>query len=200
MKITTIKYMERKNLGNYEHEELSAEAVIGETEDYVASMLSLKDLVHNTLHGTLNKEIVAKAEVFDKIQDGINKMHETTLNPVADLIPPKAKKKVAKKVADVQATSPTIEEAVVVEDIVSQSKEEVKAKPSKVTKYDSNVPEHKSIFGSYLAKAYGDAWKTVAPKEDIKNFTASLNGLDFIDNNGIMVDSFLVTVKGFFGA
>jgi hypothetical protein len=187
MKITTIKYMERKNLGNYEHQEITAEALIDETEDPSTALTTLKFWVHNSLN---SKEV--KFETGYVNDDGDSNNLPITAPAV------KEKKPKAKKVADVQATSPTIEEAVVVEDIVSQSKEKVKA--TKVTKYDSNVPEHKSIFGSYLAKAYGDAWKTVAPKEDIKNFTASLNGMDFIDNDGAMVDSFMITVKGFFGA
>ena len=80
--------------------------------------------------------------------------------------------------------------------------EEVKPEPKKVSAivYDSNIPEHKSIFGGYLAKKYGNAWKTMHPVEEIKAFTASLNGEEFIDANGHIVESFLELVHGFFGA
>lgn len=186
MKITTIKYMERKNLGNYEHEELSAEAIIGETDDYVASMLTLKDLVHNTLHGTLNKPII-KEEVKEVVAEVVKEEK------------PKAVR--AKKSAVVIQEQASTEQVVV--NATSPSTDEVeevkKEKPKKVTKYSSDIPEHKSIFGAYLAKKYGDAWKTAKPVAEIKAFTASLNGKDFLDDVGTVVPSFIELVHGFFG-
>jgi hypothetical protein len=172
MKITTITYMERKNKGNYEHEEMTAVALIEEGDTFDSAMIALKDSVHNALYGTLNKEIIKEVEV--------------TATPV--------KEKKTKK-AKVEAVEVTVE-AVIPEVIV----EEKKAKPSKVTKYDSNVPEHKSIFGGHLSKNFGDTWKTVKPVTEIKAFTSSLNGMDFIDTDGKLVGSFVATVQGFFGA
>jgi hypothetical protein len=52
--------MERKNKGNYEHEELSASANVDDGENSTIAMLALKDAVHNALYGTVNKEIVAE--------------------------------------------------------------------------------------------------------------------------------------------
>ena len=183
MKITTIKYMERKNLGNYEHEELTAEAVIDETEDYVASMLTLKDLVHNTLHGTLNKPIIKEEVVAEVVKKT------------------KPKKEKVAEVVEVAEAKAIVEDLVAVEEIVSSAIEALKKeKPKKVTKYSSDIPEHKSIFGAYLAKKYGDTWKTVKPVADIKAFTASLNGKDFLDDVGTVVPSFIELVHGFFGA
>jgi hypothetical protein len=182
MKITEIKLNALINIGPYSHVTMDLTGTLDEGDDALVILESFKHKVSYIMAGIPvgeNKEIVKEV------------VAEETLNPVADLLPPKAKAKAKKeKVTEV-----------IVEAVIQELEAKVeKVKATKVTKYDSNVPEHKSIFGSYLAKAYGDAWKTVAPKEDIKNFTASLNGLDFIDNNGIMVDSFLVTVKGFFGA
>lgn len=51
MKITTITYMERKNKGNYEHEEISASANIDDGESFAIAMASLKNAVHSVLHG-----------------------------------------------------------------------------------------------------------------------------------------------------
>lgn len=197
MKITTIKYMERKNLGNYEHEELSAEALIGETEDYVASMLTLKGLVHNTLHGTLNKEITndgrGKEEVLTANVGAASSDSKSEINGAVAKVPAKAakEKKIKEKVIEATICND--------EDQDNHKQEVAKEKPKKVTKYSSDIPEHKSIFGAYLAKKYGDAWKTAKPVQEIKSFTASLNGQDFIDDQGTVVQSFLDVVSGFFG-
>ena len=51
MKITTITYMERKNKGNYEHEEISASANVDDGESFALAMASLKNAVHSVLHG-----------------------------------------------------------------------------------------------------------------------------------------------------
>ena len=60
MKITTITYMERKNKGNYEHEEISASANVDDGESFTDAMTSLKNAVHSILHGILIE--VPKAE------------------------------------------------------------------------------------------------------------------------------------------
>lgn len=55
MKIQTITYMERKNLGNYEHAEISATAQVLEGEDEAEAVLKLMEYVGKAL----NKEIQA---------------------------------------------------------------------------------------------------------------------------------------------
>ena len=214
MKIETITVMQRKNLGNYEHIEITASAKVEENDDAYSSLLTLKTLVHAALEGkaaTMSsvptakveeiKVIVpessgvseedlggkpkakAKAEIFDKIQEGINKMHEATASAV------KEKKTRAKK---------EIVEEVTVEAVIPEKKESFSKK--NVINYESTIQEHKSILGGYLSKKYDTSWKTSHPAEEIKSFTASLNGKEFIDSEGHIVNSFLDLVHGFFGA
>jgi len=186
MKIETIYFLERKNNGNYTHEELSATAKIEDGEDAIAAMVTLKNLVHDALYGTLNKPIIiseAKAEVRNTPPE-VEKVEAEIA-----AIPVKAKRNVTKK----EKSEEIAVEAVIPEVIVE------KVKPSKVTKYSSVIPEHKSIFGGYLAKKYQDTWKTKAPVEEIKSFTASLNGQDFIDDKGTIVPTFLELIHTFFG-
>jgi hypothetical protein len=52
--------MERKNKGNYEHEEISASANVDDGESFTDAMTSLKNAVHSILHGILIE--VPKAE------------------------------------------------------------------------------------------------------------------------------------------
>jgi hypothetical protein len=150
MKIDTITVTERKNKGNYEHIEISASAKVEEGENAMTAMLALKTYVETALME--NKPIVkeeVKAEVAPEVVEE----------------PKKEKKQKAKK--------EKVEEAPVQEAIVPEVVEEApkKEKASKLVKYDSNIPGHKSIFGGYLADKYKEAWKTAKPKEEIMAFT-----------------------------
>ena len=183
MKIETIYVLERKNLGNYEHIEMSATARLEDNEDPSTAMLKLKEAVHNalndvhTIRPASEVKPAAEAPVVEKVE----------AEPVDKPKRGRKPKEEKKEEAPVEA-APQVEE--------------VKPEPKKVSAivYDSNIPEHKSIFGGYLAKKYGNAWKTMHPVEEIKAFTASLNGEEFIDANGHIVESFLELVHGFFGA
>ena len=174
MIIETITVMQRKNLGNYEHIEISATAKVEEGEQALTAMLSLKTFVETAL--------VAKAEEV-KPAPVVPVVEEVIPEPVKEK-KPKAKKEKLKEVVEEQELPPVIPE---------QKKE-------KLVPYTSTIAEHKSILGGYLLKKYDNAWKTVAPAEEIKSFTASLNGKDFLDEQGNIVSSFLDLIHGFFGA
>jgi len=181
MKITTISYMERKNKGNYEYEEMSASANLDEGESFTDAMTALKNAVHNALHGIPSKEIIKEEESVEVV----------AVVPAA-----KEKKTKAKK----EKVTEVVEAEVAPSETAEESAKKSPPKPSKVVPYSSSIPEHKSILGGHLAKKYGDAWKTVKAKEEIKEFTASLNGKDFLNENGGIVESFYSALEGFFGA
>ncbi len=162
MRITEIKFMERINLGNYEHREVTATAVIEETEDVYKAMSVLSTYVKESLHPT-----TAPVEAPPVKEE-----------PVKEEVVKEEPKKVVKKVA----------------------KKEVAEKKVSYTPYSSGIPGHKTILSSYLTKKYDSAWSTVKPKEEIKAFTQSLNGKDFLDDTGSIVISFLETLHSFFGA
>jgi hypothetical protein len=176
MKITELKYTERKNMGNYEHAELSATALVEDGEDINAAVLTLKTYVSYALNGE-----ISKIEVIEEVKP----------EPVVEA-PVKEKKTKAKKEKVVEA--PVSDET----SNIPAIPEEKPAKPA--VPYNSAIAEHKSIFGGYLTKKYENSWKTSHPADEIKSFTASLNGKDFLDNDGKIVESFLNLVHGFFGA
>lgn len=74
MKLTTVKIMRRKNLGNYEHEEITLEAVLAEGEDATTAIVGLKELVHASLEsditrlGNVADEVLGKGLVAHKVQ------------------------------------------------------------------------------------------------------------------------------------
>jgi len=189
MKVTELYYLERLNLGNYSHSELSATAILAEGEDEVMAIMDLKALVHSSLNGTAvvtPDPILEAAKATDAEQAKI-------LTVVKEKKKPAAKKQETLVAADV-----TGEYVVEVPPVIEV--EVKKPAKSKAIVYDSNIPEHKSIFGGYLAKKYDSRWKTASSPENIKKFTSSLNGKEFIDNQGQIVPTFLNEVHQFFGA
>lgn len=173
MKIETISVMQRKNLGNYEHIEIAATAKVEEGEEAFSAMLSLKTLIQAALEAKANERV-------QKVEEGVKE------EPVVQE-PVKEKKTRAKKEKPVE---------------VQQEVPPVIEPETKVTliAYDSTNTEHKSILAGYLSKKYDTAWKTVAPAEEIKKFTASLNGQPFLDDTGAIVPVFIEQIHTFFGA
>jgi len=184
MKIETITVMQRKNLGNYEHIEISASAKVDCDENAAEAMLTLRSYVEASLEG---KAVEVKLPVLPK-----EEVAEPTIEAPKPTKKAPAKKKVKEEVVVV----------VVEPGEVETPEESAKKSPPKknVISYDSSIAEHKSIFGGYLSKKYDNSWKTSHPTEEIKSFTASLNGKEFIDSEGHIADSFLGLVHGFFGA
>jgi len=172
MKIETISVMQRKNLGNYEHIEISASARLEDNEDPSTALLKLKESVQNALEGihTIRPASEVKPEPEPVVEE-----------------PVKEKKTRAKKEkpVEVQQEVPPVIEPETKVNLVA---------------YDSTNTEHKSILAGYLSKKYDSAWKTVAPAEEIKKFTSSLNGQPFLDDTGAIVPVFLEQIHTFFGA
>ena len=169
MKIKSITYTQRFNMGNYEHIEISAVAEIEDQDKADQAMASLKEYVQKGLNA--------------KVQEPV-KEEEIKPEPVVE--------------ASVKEKKPKAKKEKVVEVPVSDETSNIPAIPA--VPYNSSIAEHKSIFGGYLTKKYENSWKTSHPADEIKSFTASLNGKDFLDNDGKIVESFLNLVHGFFGA
>jgi hypothetical protein len=74
---------------------------------------------------------------------------------------------------------------------VEEIKEEVK-KPG--VPYDRNIETHRQMLSGYLTKEH-PTWKT---KEGIKEFSASLAGKEFLDDEGMILESFKKLVSEFF--
>jgi hypothetical protein len=98
MKITTITYMERKNKGNYEHEEISASANVDDGESFALAMASLKNAVHSVLHGIVI-ELPKAEEIIPEVTAPAVKEKKT-----------RAKKEIVEEVT-VEAVIPEIKES-----------------------------------------------------------------------------------------
>ena len=174
MKITTITYMERKNKGNYEHEEISASANIDEGESFAIAMAFLKDAVHSVLHGVAAHEL-SKFLASSKIPKAEEIIPEVTAPAV------KEKKTRAKK---------EIVEEVTVEAVIP----EIKESPS--LPYNRDLDTHRQLLSSFLNKNH-PSWKTA---EGVKEFSMGLVGKPFLNADGAVVESFAKLLSDFFNA
>jgi hypothetical protein len=203
MKITELKYTERKNMGNYEHAELSATALVEDGEDINAAVLTLKTYVSYALNGEISKiEVKEVSNGKTNTECNENGTNDGGNSQEAQAEEKSASDKKTKKSIKKGNKVAVVESEPVVEVAPEETPEESakKTPPKNVVVYNSNIAEHKSIFGGYLAKKYDNAWKTAKPAEEIKAFTSSLNGKHFLDDQGNIFPSFLDLVHGFFGA
>jgi pyruvate-formate lyase len=169
MKIQTITYMQRKNLGNYEHAEISASAVITEGEDEADAVIKLMAYVD----AALNKEIKAIAAPVEAVV-------ETA--PVETAVKEKKTRSKKSKEEGVEATDSfngqDIPQVITVDEV----------------KYNRDLDTHRQLLSSYLNKSH-PTWKT---KEGVKEFSSSLVGKSFLDNSGNIIDPFKKVLSDFF--
>lgn len=178
MKVSTISYMERKNCGNYEHQEFTVTAVLNDGDVVDTCLSQLKALTHKALY-------------TDSIAQEFPVKSESTAAELAKAVEVvEAPKKAPAKKAPVKAEEKKEPAKVVEAEVVKEVK-------STAVKY-SNTDKHptKAALAGYLAKTYGEAWKK---KEGLKEFSATLNGVDMMDDKGQILDSFKAVVSNFFG-
>lgn len=220
MKITSIKVMKRKNLGNYEHEEITVEAILAEGESAEVEILKLQTLVDDALNGTLGKDAPA-TEPTPPAKEEKAKQTRAKKEPAPGKEEPKKE-----TLASGQEIPPTIPsedasgsgETKVVGRVDTANgapakSEAPEASPSVVGKgivaYDSTVKEHRSRFAAYLntnfpkwtpdiqhGKAESPAKSAYAAK--VQTFSKGLHGKAFEDAKGNMLDSFKTEIETFF--
>ena len=176
MKFETVTVTQRKNIGNYEHIEITTTAKIEDGEDFVSVAMTARTYVDAILNMPLGTVEEKKEPV------------------VAD--EPKVKKE--KKSKKVKEEVATVEEETPKAEVVEEVREEPKVKAkSKATPYSA---DNKHILQSYLTQKYGEAWKSVKPRHEIVEFTSKLPGQDFLDEEGNILPTFLEHIHSFFGA
>jgi len=173
MKIAEIKYMRRVNLGNYEHEEITATAVISEGEDANKEGMALKNQVLALLN--LSPE------------DGPKKEEEKKEETKEEAAPAKKTRKAA----------PAKEE-----EKKEEAKEETRGeKPAKRTRkaassakkntpYDRENKAHKVQFATIAEENFAGWKKDPELAKKVKAASVELNGSDMLDDSGTVMDAF----------
>jgi hypothetical protein len=173
MKISIIKYTERKNLGNYEHKEITAEAILEDGENTLAAIVNLRLFVQDGLHGSVYKdEVIPQVKVEEVVA-------EISIPAV------KEKKTRAKKEKEVE---------VVEEEVIPEIPKEAKEVPA--IPYNRDLDTHRQLLSSYLNNHHR-SWKTA---QGVKEFSMSLVGKPFLNIDGEVVESFSKLLSDFFNA
>lgn len=191
MKFETVTVTQRRNIGNYEHIEITTTARIEEGEDFVSAAMTARTYVEAVLHMPLE---AVKAHQEPVKTEPVTYDEETKQNlPVSEVK--------GKKERKARTTKPKVEE-VKEEDAFNGQDippviEEKKEIP--VVKYDRGMDAHKSMLSSYLTKNFPE-WKSfkVKTKQQVIDFNSSLHGKDFLDGKGMMLDSFKDILSGFY--
>lgn len=185
MKIASIEFMQRSNLGNYEHQEIKVQVVVEDDENADVVMTKVKNFVAFHLGKSIQQKVEVAPEVKEEVKAPETKVEEKVEAPKKEKAPKAKKEKVAEEVKD--GLTPVIEEKPAPVD-------------KSIVKYDRMTLAHSSTLSSYLTKTYGEGWKKVAPPAEIKAFSESLNGQPFLDKEGNIVPSFKEQLATFFGA
>lgn len=185
-----IEYLRRVNLGNYEHSELKVSSIVKEDQDVNIEIERLKFLVHSHL--------------------GIEEDNKSQL-----LLPLKETKKTVEKT--VEAVKELKEEIAVKEEVKEEVKQEAKEKKTepkakkttsetkpvkklfKATAYDRTINTHKNLLGTFLDKKY-PKWRVEPLLKKALEASKSLNGQDFLDENGDILESFKVSFSSLMDA
>lgn len=185
MKIKELKLNALINVGPYSHVTMDITAEVSEGEDTLTILENFKSRVQMIMNGEpvgQNKAIVSETEVESVGASANVKV------PVAVEEKPKQnrnrKPKEEVKVGEVKA------------EVVEEVKETPKPNKSKITPYGA---DNKAVLQAYLTKKYAEAWKSIKPRNEIIEFTSKLPGMDFLDEDGNIVPSFLEHIHSFFG-
>lgn len=200
MKVETVTVMQRKNLGNYEHLEISATAKIEEGEEAFSSILSLKTLIQAALEAKANERAQKIEETNNQSEKKDQEAQEEVAIPsdISNHSPVEEKPK-AKRGRKPKDEVKAEDNGFNGQDIPPVIPSETKKVKSKDITYDRSVDAHKNALSVYLSNTF-PGWKVAKPREEIIAFTSSLEGKPFMDESGEILDSFKDILKGFFGA
>jgi hypothetical protein len=181
-KINEAIYLKRKNLGNYEHEEVSLSATPDEGQSGIEILKELKEIVDSFL----NSKDAGGTDLSQKPKS-VEKENKNG-----------SKKESSKKVVKEESSEEEISEEVDEEDSDSsdedteeelpKKKKATKKTKAKVTVYERSNTLHQKILGEYLddnlpgwTKKYAKQSRTTSNK---------MEGKDFLDQDGEILESF----------
>ncbi len=189
--IQSVRYSFKKNLGNYEHEEVSLEVVPTEENDHTIQQIlaSLKVEVVTFLSGvqpegqvleqTTSEEKPKKTKKADKK----SAKKEEIEDEKEDIEEESSKESSEEDQSEEEVDSSEEEE----EEAPKTAKSSKSSKFKKVTTYDRGNSLHKKLLGDFLTKEVKD-WKSKS--ELAKEISLSLHGSPFLDQEGEILPEF----------
>lgn len=199
MKYTEIKFMTRHNKGNYEHEEVTLTAIVGEDEFLSDVMAEMKVKAYQMFSfpttAPEKSEEPVKVEETKVAEAPVKEKKQKKAKPVEE------EKSASEKAADMidgQEVPPVIpSDAEEMEVVESPYKKAPASTPKQKTiAYDLKNKDHRDRLAAFLNKEH-PTWKT-QPKDKLLAFSNGLVGKEFEDLNGNMLDSFKEIVSATF--
>lgn len=180
--MTTVKYLRRKNNGNYEHEEFEISIPVESVDKKIiyTEAQEVRELVISLLNGA--KTLVASEKPVTKA-----KKEEVQMElPIKEEVKEEVKAEVVAK-------------AEVKEEVVAKKEKKAPAakpetrprvKPVKTTLYDRNLDTHKSLIGRWLDQEFRN-WNDASNLPKFAKASRALSGVaEFLDENGEVLESF----------
>ena len=164
-----MRYLRRKNLGNYEHEELEVSAEISEGQSPSEAFKELKQFVEECLGLSAPKEQMELPLKVEKEKVKTPKKEEVKVSeekPKEVEAPKEEEKKKAPK----------------------ETKQKIKV-TAKATTYDRTLDTHKALLGQFLDKEFS-GWRKPEELKKAGQASRELNGKDFQDADGNILESF----------
>jgi preprotein translocase subunit SecD len=189
--IKGIEVLVRKNLGNYEHEEVKLVGAIPDGVAFLEYAQYIKNMAHLYLALAPNNQEVSEP-VGKENPEAVKKEVKEEVKEVKKA---KAKKVEENKTEEGQEIPPVIPTEAVKEEV-----KETKTKKSSVrqtsVEFDNTVKVIRDRLASYLNQNYPN-WKET-PKDKITAFLNGAKGQPFEDLKGNMLDSFKQLVEATF--
>jgi hypothetical protein len=186
--IKGIEVLVRKNLGNYEHEEVKLIGAIPDGVAFLEYAQYIKNMANLYLALAPNDQEVSAPvgkENPEAVKEEVKEVKKTT----------KAKKVEENKTEEGQEIPPAIPAEAVKEE-VKETKKKSSIRQTSV-EFDNTVKVIRDRLASYLNQNYPN-WKETS-KDKITNFLNDAKGKPFEDLKGNMLDSFKQLVEATFG-
>lgn len=221
MKATEIRFTRRFNLGDYEHEEYTLVARIDENEDIQEVTEELKSAVLEAFKGKAEetktkikeKKNARTAKARDTDDEDSNEGAEPEGNESTDGESPDDDEAPDSKDSD-NADDSTDDGETTDSDVKTKGKSKGAEKGaekgakkgksestsgkkyrSKAQDYNREIEQHKEIFSGVLKSVNPDWKKSEASKNKAKEVSQKMEGKEFLDANGEVLDSFTADMK-----
>lgn len=187
-KIRNIEFLQRKNLGNYEHTEMKVSIALSESDNEVVDAKEAMQFVADALNsaGVFAKEFKDPKQTELKVEV-VKEVKKETPKPASTPVKEVLKSEVTKAKEEEKDEKPKSEEK------PKEAKKTVETKAAKkinkATLYDRELDTHKEIISVFLDSKY-PKWKVPSNLKKAGAASKSLVGTNFLDENGDLLSSF----------
>jgi hypothetical protein len=208
-----VRFVQRRNLGPYEHRELEIQESIEDNQDKVSVVKELINFTKNALYGTgpfsedaqvqttaTTTKIPEATTTVAKVRKTADKVVETP--PVQTELPLENKTAQATTTQENKPIETKVETKVAeekkpeeVKETVKKPETKLKVKATTTTLYDRELDAHKNNMGVWLDSEF-PKWRDAANLPKFGKASRALHGVaQFLDAQGEILDAFKVEFR-----